>query len=362
MLPFFREDFGNAASRNHVFGWRAEAAVEDARERMAAAIGASPREIVFTSGATESNNLAIVGAARAHRRSGDHLVTVVTEHPAVLDPCRSLEREGFELSLLGVDRDGLLDPEAIVEAIRDRTVLVSVMAANNEIGVLQPIAEIAQMCRERGVLFHTDAAQAVGKIPIRVDDLQADLLSFSGHKIYGPKGVGALYVRSGRPRVRLEPILHGGGHERGLRSGTLPVALIVGMAKALELCVEELEQEAARLLELRERLWKRLTSELDGVAVNGHAECRLPGNLNVSFDGVDGDRLLLAMANVAVSSGSACSSATPGPSHVLKALGIPDALSKATLRFGLGRGNTQDEIDFAAERIIGEIRSQRAQR
>ena len=360
MLPFFREDFGNAASKNHVFGWRAEAAVEDARERMAAAIGASAQEIVFTSGATESNNLAIVGAARARRRSSDHLITVATEHPAVLDPCRSLESEGFELSSLGVDRDGLVDPEAIGATIRDRTALVSVMAANNEIGVLQPIAEIARVCRERGVVFHTDAAQAVGKIPIRVDDLQVDLLSFSGHKIYGPKGVGALYVRSGRPRLRLEPILHGGGHERGLRSGTLPVPLIVGMARALELCVEELEQEAARLLELRQRLWKRLATELDGVVLNGHAECRLPGNLNVSFSGVDGDRLLLAMGNVALSSGSACSSATPGPSHVLEALGVSDALSRSALRFGLGRGNTPDEIDFAAERVIDEVRSQRA--
>jgi cysteine desulfurase len=269
MLPFFREDFGNAASKNHVFGWRAEAAVEDARERMAAAIGASAQEIVFTSGATESNNLAILGAARARRRSGNHLVTVATEHAAVLDPCRSLESEGFELGLLGVDRDGLVDPAVVGEAIRDRTVLVSVMAANNEIGVLQPIAEISQLCRQRGVLFHTDAAQAVGRIPIRVDDLQLDLLSLSGHKIYGPKGVGVLYVRSGRPRVRLEPILHGGGHERGMRSGTLPVPLIVGMARALELCLEELEREAARLLELRQRLWKRLASELDGVFLNG---------------------------------------------------------------------------------------------
>jgi cysteine desulfurase len=360
MLPFFREDFGNAASKNHVFGWRAEAAVEDARERMAAAIGASAQEIVFTSGATESNNLAIVGAARARRRSSDHIITVATEHPAVLDPCRSLESEGFELSSLGVDRDGLVDPEAIGATIRDRTALVSVMAANNEIGVLQPIAEIARVCRERGVVFHTDAAQAVGKIPIRVDDLQVDLLSFSGHKIYGPKGVGALYVRSGRPRLRLEPILHGGGHERGLRSGTLPVPLIVGMARALELCVEELEQEAARLLELRQRLWKRLATELDGVVLNGHAECRLPGNLNVSFSGIDGDRLLLAMGNVALSSGSACSSATPGPSHVLEALGVSDALSRSALRFGLGRDNTPDEIDFAAERVIDEVRSQRA--
>ena len=360
MLPFFREDFGNAASKNHVFGWRAEAAVEDARERMAAAIGASAQEIVFTSGATESNNLAIVGAARARRRSSDHIITVATEHPAVLDPCRSLESEGFELSSLGVDRDGLVDPEVIGATIRDRTALVSVMAANNEIGVLQPIAEIARVCRERGVVFHTDAAQAVGKIPIRVDDLQVDLLSFSGHKIYGPKGVGALYVRSGRPRLRLEPILHGGGHERGLRSGTLPVPLIVGMARALELCVEELEQEAARLLELRQRLWKRLATELDGVVLNGHAECRLPGNLNVSFSGVDGDRLLLAMGNVALSSGSACSSATPGPSHVLEALGVSDALSRSALRFGLGRGNTPDEIDFAADRVISEVRAQRA--
>jgi cysteine desulfurase len=362
MLPFFREDFGNAASKNHVFGWRAEAAVEDARERIATAIGARPKEIVFTSGATESNNLAILGAARARRRSGDHLVTVATEHAAVLDPCHSLESEGFELSLLGVDRDGLVDPVAVGEAIRDRTVLVSVMAANNEIGVLQPIAEISQLCRQRGVLFHTDAAQAVGRIPLRVDDLQLDLLSLSGHKIYGPKGVGVLYVRSGRPRVRLEPILHGGGHERGMRSGTLPVPLIVGMARALELCLEELEPETARLLELRQRLWKRLAAELDGVFLNGHAERRLPGNLNVSFADIDGDRLLLAMGNVAVSSGSACSTAIPGSSHVLKALGVSEALAGSALRFGLGRGNTPDDIDFAAGRIIEEVRSQRTRR
>jgi cysteine desulfurase len=368
MLPFFREDFGNAASKNHVFGWRAEAAVEDARERIAAVIGASAREIVFTSGATESNNLAIAGAARACRRrqSGDHLVTIATEHPAVLDPCRSLESEGFDLSLLGVDRDGLVDPEAVAEAIRDRTVLVSVMAANNEIGVLQPIAEIAQVCRERGVLFHTDAAQAIGRIPIRVDDLPIDLLSFSGHKIYGPKGVGALFVRTSRPRVRLEPLIQGGGHERGLRSGTLPVPLIVGMAKALELCLEELEREAARLLELRERLWRtRLSSELEGVVLNGHAKRRLPGNLNVSFTDVSGDRLLLALtSNVAVSSGSACASARPGPSHVLEALGVSDALASTALRFGLGRGNTGTRQHVRRDRLrrrAGDRRGSRAE-
>jgi cysteine desulfurase len=360
MLPFYREDFGNAASRSHVFGWRAEGAVEDARERIAEALGARPKEIVFTSGATESNNLAIKGAAGAARAGKDHLISVATEHHAVLDPIRRLEGQGFSSTLLGVDAQGLVAPDAVAHAITERTLLVSVMVANNEIGVLQPVAEIGRICRERGVLFHTDAAQAAGKLPLGVEALCADLLSISGHKLYGPKGVGALYVRGRRPRVRLVPLLDGGGHERGLRSGTLPVALIVGMAKALDLSLQLADEEGARLAELRERLWKRLSSELDGVRWNGHPERRLPGNLNVSFQGVDGDRLLLALKDVAVSSGSACTSALPEPSHVLAALGVPEALARASLRFGIGRGNTAEEIDRAAERVIAEVRAQRS--
>ncbi|MCZ6781884.1 MAG: aminotransferase class V-fold PLP-dependent enzyme [Proteobacteria bacterium] len=360
MLPFFREDFGNAASRSHVFGWRAEAAVEEARETVAAVIGARPNEVVFTSGATESNNLAIKGAARALRPDRTHLITVATEHHAVLDPVRRLEGEGFQVTVLGVDPDGLVDPTELAAAITERTALVSVMAANNEIGVLQPLAEIGRVCRERGVWLHTDAAQAVGKIPVAVDELGVDLLSISGHKVYGPKGVGALFVRGRRPRVRLEPLFDGGGHERSLRSGTLPVPLIVGLGRARAISVETMDEECARLAELRERLWKRLSSELGGVRINGHPEKRLAGNLNVSFEGVDGDRLLLALKDVAVSSGSACTSALPEPSHVLGALRVPPALARASLRFGIGRSNTAEEIDRAAARVVEEVRSQRA--
>jgi cysteine desulfurase len=360
MLPFFREDFGNAASRSHVYGWRAEGAVDDARERIAAALGAAdPSEVVFTSGATESNNLALKGVARANRRRGRHLVSVATEHRAVLDPLRALEREGFEVTLLPVDADGLVDVAAVRGALRDDTLLVSVMAANNEIGVLQPVAEIGAVCREQGVLLHTDAAQAAGKVPLDVEAAGIDLLSLSGHKLYGPKGIGALYVRRRRPRIRLEPLFHGGGHERGLRSGTLPVPLVVGLARALDLCVEEREPEAKRQTELRERLWRALCGQLDGVVRNGHPERRLPGNLNVSFEGVDGERLLLDLRGVACSSGSACSSAVPEPSHVLAALGRPPALARASLRLGLGRGTTAAEVDAAAREIVAAVRAQR---
>jgi cysteine desulfurase len=358
MLPYFREDFGNAASVSHQYGWRAAAAVDDARERLADSLGARPEEIVFTSGATESNNLAILGAARALRQRRDHLVTVVTEHASVLDPCGQLEREGFTVTRLAVDDQGLLDLSELADAIGERTALVSVMAANNEIGVLQPIEQVAQLCGERGALFHTDAAQACGRVPLRVDQVEADLLSLSGHKIYGPKGVGALYVRRRRPKLRLEPLLFGGGHQGGLRSGTLPVPLVVGMAAALELCLVELETEATRLRELSEALRVRLQRELDGVLLNGHATLRLPGNLNLSFEGVDGDRLLLSLADIAVSSGSACSSASPKPSHVLAALGRSEALSRASLRFGLGRGTSAEDIEWAAGRVIEEVRAQ----
>lgn len=360
MLPFLREHFGNAASVTHAFGRRAAAAVDDARERIAAALGAQPREIVFTSGATESNNLAIQGSARLRPAHRDQLVTVETEHPSVLDVCEALGREGVRTTLLGVDRAGLVDAAAVAEAVGERTALVSVMAANNEIGVLQPVREIAAVCRGRGVPFHSDAAQAVGKVPLDVDDLGVDLLSVSGHKIYGPKGVGVLFVRRRRPRARLVPILHGGGHEGGLRSGTLPVALIVGMARALELCLDELDEEAERQRRLRDELWARLQEGCPGVTRNGHPERRLPGNLSVTFDGVDADRLLLALHDVAISSGSACSTASPRPSHVLLALGLSERQARASVRIGLGRGTTQGDVEHAAARLAEEVRAQRA--
>jgi cysteine desulfurase len=362
MLPYLREDFGNASSATHVYGWRAEAAVEDARARLAAAIGASPREIVFTSGTTESDNLALQGVARAGRGRGDHLVTVATEHPAVLDTCRALEGEGFRVTVLPVDAEGLVDPGDLERALSDRTLLVSVMAANSEIGVLQPLEEIGRVCRERGVPFHSDAAQAVGKVPVDVGALGVDLLSFCAHKLYGPKGIGALYVRERRPRVPLAPLLHGGGHERGRRSGTLPVALVVGFARAVELCLADLEAEAERLRGLRDRLWRQLEAALPGVRRNGHPDRRLPGNLNVCFAGVEADALLARIEGVALSSGSACASARGEPSHVLRALGLPDALARAALRFGLGRSTTPEQIDFAAAQVILRVREARAAR
>jgi cysteine desulfurase len=358
MLPYFREDFGNAASASHIFGWRAEAAVEDARERIASLIGAEPREIIFTSGATESNNLAILGAAERHPQKR-RIVSVATEHPAVLDPCRALAERGYDVRILGVDGEGFVDVSQVEAAVDDDTLIVSVMAANNEIGVLQPLESIGPICRERGVLFHSDAAQAIAHVPLDVDDIPVDLLSISGHKIYGPKGVGALFVRSRRPRARIAPRLLGGGHERGLRSGTLPVPLIVGLARAMEICVEEREAETRRLAELRERLWKRIAAVLPDVRPNGHPTRRLPGNLNLSFAGIDGEQLLLALPDVALSSGSACSSAKPHPSHVLIALGLPEALVKASLRFGIGRETTAEEVDRAADRVIEEVQKLR---
>jgi cysteine desulfurase len=355
MLPFYREEYGNPASVSHAYGWTAAAAVDDARERIAGLLGARTSSIVFTSGATEANNLAIQGVARARRNRRDHLVSVATEHPAVLDVCRALADEGFDFSLVPVDADGLTKAAEVAAVLTDRTALVSVMAANNEIGVLQPVREIAAVCAERGVVFHTDAAQAAGKIGLAVDELGVDLLSISAHKFYGPKGIGALYVR---PRTRLVPIVHGGGHERGLRSGTLPVALIVGMARALELASEEAEAEGVRLLALRERLFAHLARELEHVRLNGHASLRLPGNLNVSFRRVDGDRLLLALTDVAVSSGSACSTAKPEPSHVLLALGLSKTEAGSSIRIGLGRATTQGDVDRAAARIVEEVRAQ----
>jgi len=361
MMPYLREEFGNAASHTHVFGWRAEAAVDDARERIADCLGAaSAGEIVFTSGATESNNLAILGLAEAQPRRR-HLITVVTEHPAVLDPCRALVRRGYELTELEVDGDGFFSIDALEAAIRDETFLVSVMAANNEIGVLHPLADVAALCRDRGLVLHTDAAQAAGPIGLDAGRDGLDLVSVSGHKVYGPKGIGCLRVRrSGRPRLRLEPRQYGGGHEGGLRSGTLPVALIVGLAKALEICELERESEALRLARLRDQLYDALEAALPGrVLLNGDRGRRLPGNLNVSFEGVDGDRLLADLSGIAVSSGSACSSATPEPSPVLLALGRKPALAKASLRFGLGRSNSAEDISLASEVVVAAVLAQR---
>jgi cysteine desulfurase len=362
MLPFFGVDFGNAASVSHAVGRRAAAAVEDARERLAAALGAEPGEIVFTSGATEANNLAIQGSARLRPQHRDHLVAVTSEHPSVLDVCRALEGEGFRTSLVPVNRDGLVDVDELASAIGERTAVVSVMLANNEIGVLQPVREIARVCRERSVPCHTDAAQAVGKIRVDVDELGVDLLSLCAHKFYGPKGVGALFVRRRRARARLVPLMHGGGHEGGLRSGTLPVPLIVGMARAVELCLEDLETEAERQRRLRDGLWSALSQALPDAVRNGHAHERLPGNLNVRFPGVDAGRLLLALHDVAISSGSACSTADPAPSHVLLALGLTPSEAKASIRIGLGRGTTEAEVGFAAKRIVEAVHEQRAGR
>jgi cysteine desulfurase len=351
MLPFFTEHYGNAASRHHAFGRAAEEAVENARGQVARLIGADPREIVFTSGATESANLALKGVAAAYRSRGDHLVTAVTEHHAVLDSARRLERDGFHVTYLPVDCFGRVEPDQVEAAITDRTVLVSLMAANNEVGTLHPVAEIGRVCKRRGVLFHTDAVQAAGTLPLDVEAMGIDLLSLTAHKMYGPKGVGALYVRRRDPRVRLVPLLDGGGHERGLRSGTLPVPLIVGFGRACELCAEEMGLEPTHLLELRERLRQGLMGGLEGVTLNGHPTERLPGNLNLSFAWLNGDALLLGLRGVAVSSGSACTSASPEPSYVLRALGVEDELAHASLRFGLGRFNTAEEVD----RVIDEV-------
>jgi len=361
MLPYLREDFGNAASTTHVYGWRAEAAVEDARQRIAACLGAEPREVVFTSGATESNNLALFGAARARAaRRGRHVLTAATEHPAVLDPVQALAEEGFETQVLPVGGDGLLAPDAVADALRDDTAIVSVMAANNEIGVLQPLDAIGERCRERGAWLHTDAAQAVGRIPIDFGRWPVELLSVSGHKTYGPKGVGALLVRARGPRVRVRPLLYGGGHERGLRSGTLAVPLVVGMARALELCVEEMGVEQKRLEALRDELWERLRAGIPDLVRNGHESLRLAGNLNVSIPGIDAARLLPAVPEIAVSTGSACSSARPEPSHVLLAIGCSEALARASLRFGLGRGTRPEDVARAAARVVEAVQAQRS--
>lgn len=359
MLPYFTDDYGNAAS-THAYGRRAADAVDRGRAQVAELIGAEPRDIIFTSGATESDNLAIKGAAAMARRHGQHVLTVQTEHHAVLDPCRRLERDGFQVTFLPVDRNGCVTPEQVAEALTPQTVLVSVMLANNEIGTLQPIAALGRLCKERGVLLHTDATQAIGKIPVDVEALQVDLLSLSAHKMYGPKGIGALYVRRHAPHVRLEPLFDGGGHERGLRSGTLPVPLIVGFGAACVLCNEEMPAEAERLRGLRDRLHQRITAALDEVTLNGHPEERLPNNLNLSFAHVQGEALLMALRGVAVSSGSACTSASVEPSYVLRALGVPDELAHGSLRFGLGRFNTAEEIESAAAEVAQAVRRLRS--
>ncbi|HEY3383019.1 MAG TPA: IscS subfamily cysteine desulfurase [Vicinamibacterales bacterium] len=356
MLPYFTERFGNAASRNHSFGWQAEEAVEVGRKQIAELIGGTAKEIVFTSGATESDNLAIKGAAHMYREKGDHLITVVTEHKAVIDTCKHLEKEGCAVTYLPVKKDGLVDLDQLVAAITSRTILISVMAANNEVGVLQPIAEIGRIARERGILFHTDAVQAAGKVPFDVNAVQADLVSLSAHKMYGPKGVGALYVRRRNPRVLLTPIIDGGGHERGMRSGTLNVPGIVGFGKAAAICREELPTEGPRLTALRNRLYDGLRRELDEIVVNGSMEHRLPGNLNMSFAYVEGESLLMGTNDVAVSSGSACTSATLEPSYVLKAMGIGDEMAHSSIRFGLGRFNTEEEVDYVADKVAAVVK------
>jgi len=357
MLPLFSVGFGNPHSRSHGVGRAAEEAVEAARRQVAALIGADPREVVFTSGATESNNLAIKGAARFRRTLGDgrdRVVTVATEHKCVLESCRRLAREGFDLEILPVGSDGLVDLDRLARAVTDRTALVSVMAVNNEIGVIQPIDRIARLCRERGALVHCDAAQAAGKIPVDVAASGIDLMSLSAHKLYGPKGIGALYVRR-RPRVRLDPLIDGGGQERGLRSGTLPAPLCVGFGAAAALAGAEMATEAERLRGLRDRLLRGLTDRLGAVPVNGHPEQRIPGNLNVAFPGIDSEELLAGLGDVAVSTGSACTSAAVEPSYVLRALGLDAATAGASVRIGLGRFTTAAEVDYAAERIAAEV-------
>ncbi len=359
MLPFFSEEFGNAASRSHSFGWRAEEAVEESREAIAGLIHAGPKEMIFTSGATESDNLAIFGTADFLRERGKHLLTCPTEHLAVLDCCRRLEKRGFEITYLPVDATGRVSPDDVHAALRSDTILISLMAANNEVGSLHPISEIGKIAKERKVLFHCDASQAVGRIPVDVEAMGVDLLSFTAHKLYGPKGIGALYVRKRDPRVRLAPMLYGGGHEGGLRPGTLNVPGIVGFGKACEIAGAVLQEESARLRELRDRLHRGIVSELEEVRLNGHPELRLPNNLNLSFSYVEGESLMLAMDDVAVSSGSACTSATQQPTHVLKAMGVSDELAHTSLRFGLGRFNTREEVDYVVGRVVESVKKLR---
>ena len=357
MLPYFTERFGNAASRNHSFGWEAEEAVDKARGQIAGLIHARSKEIIFSSGATESDNLAIKGVLEFYKEKGNHIITCVTEHKAILDSCRALERGGkATVTYLPVDKYGMIDPEAVRKAITDKTVLITLMYANNEVGTIHPIAEIGKIAKEKGIVFHSDATQAVGKIPVDVEKDGIDLMSLSGHKIYGPKGIGAIYVRSKGPRVRLTPQMDGGGHERGMRSGTLNVTGIIGLGKACEIAGDEMLEENRRLHELRDKLQAGIFERLDEVYLNGHPTERLPGNLNVSFAYVEGESLLMGISDIAVSSGSACTSATLEPSYVIRALGTDEELAHSSIRFGLGRFNTEEEVDYVTARVSKEVK------
>jgi cysteine desulfurase len=357
MLPYFTEKFGNAASRNHSFGWEAEEAVDRARNQIAALVGATSKNIIFTSGATESDNLAIKGVVEFYKEKGNHIITCVTEHKAVLDSCRALERAGkATVTYLPVDKFGMVNPDAVRKAITDKTVLITIMWANNEIGTIHPIAEIGKIAKEKGIIFHCDAVQAIGKVPVDFEKAGVDLGSITAHKLYGPKGIGAIYVRSKGPRVRLTPMVDGGGHERGMRSGTLNVPGIVGLGAACELAGMEMPEESQRLIQLRSQLQAGLFERLDEIYVNGHPTERLPGNLNVSFAYVEGESLLMGINDIAVSSGSACTSATLEPSYVIRALGIDDELAHSSIRFGLGRFNTEEEVDYVTDRVSKEVK------
>lgn len=359
MIPYFTEKFGNSASRNHSFGWETEQAVDEARRQIATLIHSDPKEIIFTSGATESDNLALKGVVEMYREKGDHIVTSVTEHRAVLDTAKRLEKQGIKVTYVPVNKDGLVEPGEVEKAITDKTILISIMMANNEIGTINPVAEIGRIAKARGVLFHCDATQGVGKIPVDVQAMGIDLMSFSAHKIYGPKGVGALYVRRRNPRVRLSPMMDGGGHERGMRSGTLPVPLIMGFGKACELCMEMMPEESKRMIALREKLQAGILKDLDEVYLNGHPTQRLPNNMNLSFAYVEGESVLMGLKELAISSGSACTSATLEPSYVIRALGVGSDLAHSSIRFGLGRFNTEEEVDYTIKRVIETIRKLR---
>jgi cysteine desulfurase len=355
MLPYFRENFGNAASRSHAFGWSAEEAVEKGREEVAKLIGAVGKEIVWTSGATESDNLAIKGVADFYKDRGNHIITAVTEHKAILDTCKRLEKQGYVVTYLPVECDGRVNPQAVADAMTDKTILVSIMLANNEIGTINPVNEIGALVKARGAFFHIDAVQGIGKIPFDVQSSHADLVSISAHKMYGPKGIGALYVRR-KPRVRLTPIIDGGGHERGMRSGTLNVPGIVGFAKAAELCRLEMAEESIRVLALRERLRKGIEARVSNTIINGSLEHRLPGNLNISFAFVEGEAMMMALKDVAVSSGSACTSASLEPSYVLRALGVAEEMAHTSIRFGLGRFTTEEEVDYVIDLVVDKVK------
>lgn len=354
MMPYFTTKFGNPHSRSHAYGWEAEAAVEKARQQVADLIGADEKEVIFTSGATESNNLALKGVAQFNKDKKNHIITVVTEHKCVLDSCRHLEQEGFDVTYLPVDTKGLVSLEALEAAITDKTVLISVMTANNEIGVVQPIKEIGAICRKHGVFFHTDAAQAFGKIPLDVEEMNIDLMSISGHKIYGPKGIGALYVRR-RPRVRLKPLITGGGQERGMRSGTLPTPLVVGLGEAASIAKQEMQKDYAHVKRLSDKFYNAIVANVPDVYLNGDKEKRLPGNLNISFAYIEGESMIMAIKDLAVSSGSACTSASLEPSYILRALGVDEELAHTSIRFGIGRFTTEEEINFAIETVVKNI-------